>query len=85
MKVDFYTSTELAICGKVDLIDFFSRVAFLADEVYCAETANSTTDSSVYGDCMKEVEMQELFEKSKRTWGTIVIVLAAFFAIFIGE
>lgn len=56
-----------------------------SDEVYCTDTANSTNESPQYGECMKEVENMKSIEKSKRTWVTIVLVLAAFFVIFIGE
>lgn len=55
------------------------------DEVYCADTANSTAESPLYEECLREVENKKIYEKSKRTWVTIVIALAVFFGVFIGE
>lgn len=60
---------------------FFHRL----EEVYCADTVNATIDTQEFDICLTKVKDKERDEKAKKTWFSIICILAAFFVTFISK
>lgn len=65
----------------------FNDVRFYIDseEVYCADAVNATIDTQEFDICLTMVKDKERDEQTKRTWFSIVCMLAAFFVTFISK
>lgn len=55
----------------------------LLEDIYCEEITNATADTDLFGICMTRVKDKEIEEASKKTWFSVVCLLAAFFFVFI--
>lgn len=76
---------ESNIFGSVSSI--LKQIVFLhrLEEVYCAETVNATVDTPELDMCLTRVKDKEENEKAKKTWFSIIFILAAFFVAFISK